>query len=321
MRRRLRFIMTELINRLARVPGLIVKPGELLSKHTTMRVGGAAELFVEVGDGSALSVLLLELGQAGIGIRILGLGSNILFPDDGIGAAVVRFEGEFKQYTVSGDRVRAGAAMPLAQLARKMATEGLCGLEALSGFPSTVGGAVIMNAGCYGTEIKDVLVTAEIVRQDGLSQVLKVADLAPAYRSTNLQHSTSIVTAATFQLRRGNAKAAVAKIEELNSRRRASLPSGLPNSGSIFKNPPGDSAGRLLDDCGLKGAECGGAQVSRTHANVIVNRGGARAADVLELMLRMRRAVQEKFDVALNPEVVLVGELRERWDEAVRGAN
>ena len=198
------------------------------------------------------------------------------------------------------------------ELARKMAAQGLVGLEALSGFPSTVGGAVIMNAGCYGTEIKDVLVTAEILTEEGSSEVLGVAELAPAYRSTNLQYSTAIVTAATFQLKRGNAEEALARIDELNSRRRASLPSGLPNAGSIFKNPPGDSAGRLLDQCGFKGAKCGGAQVSPKHANVIVNRGGAKASEVLDLMIRMYRAVQEKFGVALEPEVVLVGELREK---------
>ena len=318
MRHRPRLTMTELINRLARVPGLKVMPGELLSKHTTMRVGGAAELFVEVQHRVALSTLLVELGQEGVAVKILGLGSNILFPDDGIGAAVVRFEGEFKQYKVTGDRVRVGAAMPLAQLARKMAAQGLVGLEALSGFPSTVGGAVIMNAGCYGTEIKDVLETAEILTKEGRRKVLKVADLVPGYRSTNLQQSDSIVTAATFQLNKGDAQTALARIEELNSRRRDSLPSGLPNSGSIFKNPADDFAGRLLEQCGLKGAECGEAQVSPKHANVIVNRGGAKAAEVLELMIRMHRAVQEKFDLALEPELVLVGDLRESWEEAVR---
>jgi UDP-N-acetylmuramate dehydrogenase len=282
-----------------------------------MQVGGPADLFLEVQNSAALGGMLAELREAKVGFNVLGLGSNILFPDKGVSEAVLRFEGEFKKYQVSGNRVRVGAAMPLAQLARKMATRGLVGLEALSGFPSTVGGAVVMNAGCYGVEIKDLLVTAEMMTATGQAVSRQASELEPGYRSTNLQGTRSIVTAATLQLKPGDAQAALVEIDLLNRRRRISLPSGLPNSGSIFKNPPDDFAGRLIEECGLKGVACGAAQVSPKHANVIVNRGGAKAAEVLELMVTIHRAVKERFDLSLEPELVLVGDLRARWDEAV----
>ena len=266
--------MRELINRLARVPGLIIKPGELLSKHTTMQVGGPAELFVRVQHGAALNVLLIELRQAGVGFGILGLGSNVLFPDHGVGAmAVIRFEGDFKQFEVTGDRVRVGAAMPLAQLARKMAGLGLVGLEALSGFPSTVGGAVIMNAGCYGTEIKDVVLTAEILTEEGCRKVLDVSELAPAYRSTNLQNSSSIVTAATFQLKQGNAAAALAKIEEIEKQLAEAKGTPIQNTTpSPAPNCPDDNEAKanirwvIQADAGARREAVTSFNLFRTHA-------------------------------------------------------
>jgi UDP-N-acetylmuramate dehydrogenase len=148
----------------------------------------------------------------------------------------------------------------LPQAARRAAKAGLGGLEALSGFPSTVGGAVFMNAGCYGTEIKDVLVSARVVTRDGQRQRISISELEPSYRKTNLGRSRAIVTRAHFALTPGDPKTLLARIDELNAKRWASLPSGQPNAGSIFKNPPGDYAGRLIEACGLKGARRGGAR-------------------------------------------------------------
>ena len=199
-------------------------------------------------------------------------------------------------------------------MARRAAKAGLAGLEALAGFPSTVGGAVHMNAGSYGAEIQDVLVSARVVELDGTRRRLPTAALEPAYRSTILKRTGAIVTRALFELAPGDAQQLVARIDELNAKRWASLPSGVPNAGSIFKNPPGDFAGRLLEACGLKGASEGGARVSDKHANVIVNAGGATAADVLALMARMRSAVAARFGIPLEPEIVLLGGLRRRLD-------
>ncbi len=304
---------TTLAEALGGIAGLELRPGEPLAPHTTFRIGGPAELFVEVGNEGALRHLVAETTRARVPLALLGLGSNVLIPDEGLPGVVAKLGGELQQIQVSGEAVEVGAALPLAQVARRLAEQGLVGLEALSGFPSTVGGAVVMNAGCYGTEIKDVLESVTVVEGDGGVRQLAVADLTPAYRSTRLQGGHCFVTRAVFRLSRGDAAAALARIEELNRRRRASLPSGLPNAGSIFKNPPGDYAGRLIEACGLKGRREGNAQISPKHANVIVNLGEARASEVLALMVEARRAVVARFAIELEPELVLAGSLRSRW--------
>jgi len=183
-----------------------------------------------------------------------------------------------------------------------------------------VGGAVYMNAGCYGTEIKDVLVRATVVGRDGQLRKLSVADLGAGYRSTVLQGSGQIVTRATFELTPGDGVAALERIHQLNRRRWQSLPSGVPHAGSIFKNPEGDYAGRLIEQVGLKGQRCGGAQISDKHANVIVNRGGAAADEVLSLMSKARHAVENRLGVALEPEIVLTGSLGARWAQITESA-
>lgn len=302
-----------LASRLAAIDGLSVRPGEPLARHTTLRIGGPAELFAEVESEEALAALLAAAGEAGVPFHLLGLGSNVLVPDAGIAGVVAHLGHGFKELVIDGTLVTAGAALGLPTLARRTARQGLTGLEPLCGFPSTVGGAVWMNAGCYGTEIKDVLTAAWLVERDGRRRRIGVAELGAGYRSTALQKTGAIVTRARFQLAHGDPEASLARIEELNRRRWVSLPMKEPNAGSIFKNPPGDYAGRLIDACGLKGTRSGGAVISPRHANVIVNAGGATAADVLELMLTIRRRVEERFGVRLEPEVILPGELGERW--------
>ncbi len=304
--------------RLQSIEGLELRVGEPLAGYNTFRIGGPAEMLGRVNTLDALSRILAEVADAGEGadpprVQVLGLGSNVLIPDEGLGGLVLRLAGEFERVEFDGDRVWAGAGVPLPQLARRTAAQGRLGLEALAGFPSTVGGAVVMNAGCYGTEIKDLLVCTTVVEPGGRVAELTVDDLEPGYRSTVLQGRATIVADATFRTERGDAVAALARIRELNRKRKQTLPWGFPNVGSIFKNPPGDYAGRLIDECGLKGREEGGARISRRHANVIVNFDGASAEDVLALMRAARDAVGERFGVELEPEVVLTGALRARW--------
>ncbi len=304
---------TPLAERLAAVPGLAVKPGEPLARHTTFKIGGPAELFVEVATEAALAALLAAVREAGCPFLLIGLGSNLLAPDEGLPGVVARLAGDFRRIQLRGTRALAGAAVPMPHLARATAKAGLTGLEPLCGFPSTVGGAVWMNAGCYGREIKDVLISAWLVDSAGGRRRIGVEDLGAGYRSTALQATDALVTRASFRLTSADPANCLARIEELNARRWASLPSGVGNAGSIFKNPPGDYAGRLIEACGLKGSAEGGALISDKHANVIINRGGARARDVLALMLEARRAVEERFGVTLRPEVVLAGRLGEAW--------
>jgi UDP-N-acetylmuramate dehydrogenase len=295
------------------IPGLEVEYGAPLGPLTTLRIGGPAEVLATAHTQKALVALLRLTSAEGVPLHLLGLGSNVLYPDQGLGGVVARLGRAFSHTRVLGDRLRAGGAVPLPRLARSTAARGLLGLEAFSGFPSSVGGAVVMNAGCYGAEIKDVLISATALHRDGRRQRYRVADLEASYRKTALQGAGVVVATATFQLRRGDAGTALARIDELNRKRWASLPSGLPNAGSIFRNPAGDHAGRLIEAAGLKGRRSGGAQISPKHANVIVNVGDARADDVLALMTLARAAVRDAFGVELEPEIVLEGSLRERW--------
>jgi len=311
------FDVEEIAWQLLQEPGVRLRRDEPLKKHCTLRIGGPAQLFAEVDTVEDLRVVWSLCSDRRVPFHLLGLGSNVLFPDEGIFGITVRLAGDFRriEFEPDGERVLVdvGAAVSLPQIARDTSARGLIGLEALSGFPSTVGGAVFMNAGCYGTEIKDVLVSAVILEPDGTVRERAVDELEPRYRETNLKASGGIVASARFALTEGDAEETMARLDDFNRRRWKSLPSGKPNVGSIFKNPPEDSAGRLIDECGLKGRTSGGAQISEKHANVIVNVDDAAADDVLTLMLAAHRGVRERFGIALEPEVVLCGSLRPRW--------
>lgn len=299
--------------------GLVLEPEAPLAARTTLRIGGPAQLLARVSTAEALAELLRVARAAEVHVEIIGLGSNLLVPDEGLPGVVCRLEGDFQRHEIDGTLLVAGAGVALPKLARATASAGLLGLEALSGFPSTVGGAVIMNAGCYGTEIRDVLIDLEGIDRAGRRVTLTVEEIEPSYRRTRLPEMGVIVTSARFALREGDAEAAMARIDELNRKRWDALPSGRPTAGSVFKNPEGDYAGRLIEECGLKGHRIGGAAISVEHANVITNEGGARAQDVLDLMSLAHRKVREEFGVELSPELVLTGSLRRLWRERTGG--
>lgn len=289
---------------------------EPLAPRTTFRIGGAAELLAEVGSEAALRAVVAALRPTDTACMVLGLGSNVLFPDEGIGGLVLKLVGDLARVRFDGTSVEAGGGVPLPRLARRTVAQGLSGLEALAGFPSTVGGAVVMNAGSYGAEIRDVLDVARVIAVDGAVREVSVEALGAGYRTTRLQGSGEIVASARLGLTPGDAATGLARIQELNRKRWRSLPSGHPNAGSVFRNPVGEAAGRLIEACGLKGQRHGEAEISPRHANVIVNLGAAKAADVLALMLEARHAVEDRFGIALEPEIVLAGSLRGRWIEA-----
>jgi UDP-N-acetylmuramate dehydrogenase len=305
---------------LLELPDARVEARVSLAPYTTFRIGGPAEWLAELPTLRGLRSLLGTVEAAGVPFFLLGIGSNVLIPDEGIDGVVARLSGYFKRWRLRGTQVSAGGAISLGQLARTMCRRGLIGLEAISGFPSTVGGAVYMNAGSYGTEIKDVLVRATVVDSGGRLRKMTVEELGAGYRTTALQGTGQIVTQATFALKRGDGEAAMKRVQELNRRRWASLPSGVPHAGSIFRNPEGDYAGRLIEAVGLKGERRGAAQISEKHANVIVNLGDARASEVLHLMSIAWRRVREQFGIDLEPEIVLTGNLSAQWAQITDSA-
>lgn len=281
---------------------LRLRPEEPLAPRTTWRIGGPARFFAEVEDAASLASLLRWARAEGLPAIPLGKGSNVLVPDEGLDAVVFVLSGDLLAASVEPPLVRAGGGASLMSLAVTARNAGLAGTEGLSGIPSSVGGAVRINAGAYGTEIFDLLVDVTLVTRVGEVRVVAAGSIPHGYRWSALCDGDDVVAGATLRLRPAPREEIDARLAEVREKRKRALPTE-PNAGSVFKNPPGDHAGRLLEACGLKGARVGGAVVSERHANVIVNAGGATASDVRALMARMREAVLEKFGVALVPEV------------------
>ena len=279
---------------------------EPLSKHTTLRIGGPARWFCRVRTEAGLSRVLASAAEEGAPLALLGMGSNVLAPDEGFPGYVVRLEGEFLQVRIEDETVRAGGGAPLGGVCAAAARAGLSGLESISGIPSSIGGAVRINAGAYGGEIFERLETVRLVSRSGAARSAGAGEIPHGYRWSELVETGEIVAWAVLRLVRAPREAILEKTREVAEKRRGVLPTE-PNAGSVFKNPPGDFAGRLIEACGLKGARVGGAAISPRHANVIVNLGGASAADVLALMVRMRDAVRDRFGITLSPEVELLG--------------
>jgi len=277
-----------------------------LARLTTWRIGGPARFLCRVRSEAALARVLAASAEAALPVSLLGMGSNILVSDDGFPGCVLRLEGEFLRVRVEDERVVAGGGAALGGVCAAAARAGLSGLEAISGIPSSIGGAIRINAGAYGGEIFDVLESARLLTREGRIREATAAEIPHGYRWSALIASREIVTRATLRLATAPREAIEARTRQVADKRRGALPSE-PNAGSVFKNPEGDYAGRLVEACGLKGERRGDALISPRHANVIVNTGRARAADVLELMRLMRNAVREKFGVTLMPEVELLG--------------
>ena len=283
-----------------------VEPGLPLARFTTWRIGGPARYFCRVKTEAGLSGALAAAAADALPLAIIGMGSNVLVADEGFPGYVLRLEGEFLNVTVEGERVTAGGGAALGGVCAAAARAGLSGIEAISGIPSSIGGAVRINAGAYGGELFDVLETVRLVSRSGQRRAVAAAEIPHGYRWSGLIVTREIVSAVTLKLTSAPRETIRAKTTAVSEKRRGALPSE-PNAGSVFKNPEGDYAGRLIEACGLKGESPGDALISPRHANVIVNTATARAADVLVLMRKMRDAVREKFGVTLMPEVELLG--------------
>jgi UDP-N-acetylmuramate dehydrogenase len=289
----------EQIAALAVVVGPGVKIAEPLAPKTSMRVGGPAAVYVEIRDAKHLVAALGLCEAEGVAWTVIGQGSNLLVRDAGFPGVVIKLAGDFTKVSVDGVRIRAGGALPIVSLCREAAKHGLAGAEALVGIPGSVGGAVRMNAGT-DVEIGDLVDRVEVaIAGEPLHSFTKPEF---AYRRTTLDRR-AVVCAAELILAPGDKHAVQAELRRRIDRRNATQPLELPNSGSIFRNPPGDHAARLIETAGCKGWRVGGAEVSTKHANFIVNRGGATSADVLALIDRVRDAVAEKHGVTLEMEV------------------
>lgn len=284
-----------------------IKVQELLGRYCTFLIGGPADFFWEAKNKEEL---LAGLEWAIANKRpyfVFGGGSNLLFDDSGFRGLVIRNKSE--GFQVNGNEIWAEAGLQMAKLVKVAAEAGLTGLEAWNGLPGTVGGAVYGNAGCFGVECKDVLCTAEIYFPSEEVKTVTVKDLQYGYRDSALKShgalAGAVVLSATFQLKKGTPGEIKMRMMEIAKSRIQKQPPGS-STGSFFKNPPGDHAGRLIEACGLKGKQVGKAKISEHHANFFLNTGGATAADILTLADHVQKAVEDTFGIRLEREVVFV---------------
>lgn len=279
---------------------------EPLAKHTSLRIGGPADLFVRVRSEDDLVGAVRVAREAELPTFILGGGTNLLVADAGIRGVVL--ENSYSDVVVRGTVLDAASGTPLASVAAAAARAGVLGLEWMATVPGTVGGAIHGNAGAFGSDTAEALLDARLLDLNGDQWNARVDELGYSYRTSSLQGTPVIVVRARFHGEPGDRPTAVRRIKEMANERMSKQPLAQPNTGSIFRNPAGDHAGRLIEAAGLKGARIGDAMVSEKHANFIVNAGAARASDVRGLIRRCQAEVEARFGVRLVPEVEMVGE-------------
>jgi len=278
-----------------------------VAPYTTFRVGGKAEALCAVKDLLQLKALLSFLAKESVPFLVVGKGSNLLVRDGGLKGIVLLLEGDLEGVEEKDGTIHAGGGLGLSELVRFSHKKGLAGLEFLAGIPGTVGGAVAMNAGAWGKSTGDAVTAVEILTGTGERITKSSAELRFGYRKAVLP-AGSVVVKARFKGTPDSPKAVGERIRDYLERRKANQPLEYPSAGSVFKNPPDDYAGRLIENAGLKGKKIGGAMISDKHANVIVNVGGASAQDVLALMETARQRVREQTGIDLEPEIKVVGE-------------
>ena len=284
---------------------------EVLAGHTTFKIGGPAAFWCAPRNAAELRRILQHCRAQSVRVYLLGNGSNTLFDDAGFDGAVVDMRGlnEMKASDADTDLVRitAGAGQTLGRLCSKAQTLGLTGLEFACGIPGTVGGAVYMNAGAYGGELKDVLESVTFLDSDLQLRTLPAADLKMGYRTSLFEENPDwCILSATVVLRHGDGAAVLARMQELLGRRKDKQPLEWPSAGSTFKRPQGAFAGKLIEECGLRGFTVGGAQISEKHCGFVINRGGATCADVVALTEQVSRIVRDKTGFVLEREIRVV---------------
>lgn len=301
--------MRDLTEKLKQVLGDgAVRFDEPMSRHTTFRVGGPADVYTEPATVGQLAEVLRMCREENVPCCILGNGSNLLVGDKGYRGVVAAMGKAWSEITVEGTLVHAGAGALLSSVAKKALAGALTGLEFAAGIPGTVGGAAVMNAGAYGREMRHVLSSVTVLTTDGEVEELSASRLEMGYRTSCIQSRGYTVLGAAFSLKAGSPEEIRGYMEELARRRREKQPLEYPSAGSTFKRPKGYFAGKLIQDAGLGGFTVGGAQVSEKHCGFVINRGGATARDIITLCGEVQRRVQEQFGVKLEMEVKTLGE-------------
>ncbi len=281
---------------------------EPMRRHTTFRIGGPADYLIRPETEEVLRKILALCAEEKLPYFILGNGSNLLVSDQGYRGVIIQIYKNFRQCVTEGNVIRAGAGILLSRLSAAAGEAGLTGLEFASGIPGTLGGAVFMNAGAYGGEMKDILSWADVLDEERKLRRLSAEELELGYRTSRVKKEGWIVTGAELKLKFGDPEKIREKIEELKAARTSKQPLEYPSAGSTFKRPEGYFAGKLIMDAGLRGFRVGGAQVSEKHCGFVINTGNATAADVRELMRQVQEKVWEKYQVRLEPEVRFLGD-------------
>ena len=281
---------------------------EPMKKHTTFRVGGNADYFVMPKSASEIKAIVELCKNAEILYYILGNGSNLLVSDAGYRGVIIQIYKEMNDIQVEGDKIKVQAGALLSRVGNVALEAELTGFEFAAGIPGTVGGAVVMNAGAYGGEMKDIIVNATVLTQDGDIVTINKEDLELGYRTSVIAKKGYIVLEVEYQLQKGDKEAIRAKMDELKVQRVTKQPLEYPSAGSTFKRPEGYFAGKLIQDAGLRGFQVGGAQVSEKHCGFVINKDQATAADIMELMRQVSEKVMQEFGVKLEAEVKALGE-------------
>lgn len=302
-------MMIDVLEQLRKADVGMVLEKEPLANHTTMKVGGPADLLVEPKNVEALKRTMDIVKANNIKWRAIGRGSNLLVLDEGIRGVVIKLGKGLDHLEIDGEQIKVGAGYSLITLATQISRKGLSGLEFAGGIPGSVGGAVYMNAGAHGSDMSNILVKAHILFEDGSMEWLTNEEMEFSYRTSILQKKRpGICVEAVLQLKAGERQKIVEEMQKNKDYRRDTQPWNYPCAGSIFRNPLPNYAGQLIEKAGLKGYQIGGAKVSEMHGNFIVNAGDAKAQDVLDLIDYIKNTINEKFQIKMETEVEIVGD-------------
>lgn len=299
----------ELVKRLASISGeervLINEP---MSRHTSFKIGGPADVLVIPGEMGQLGEMVRYFAAEGIPYMIMGNGTNLLVSDKGIRGVVVKIYDNLQGFTVQGDMLEIEAGMLIAKASKLALENSLSGMEFAEGIPGTIGGAVTMNAGAYVGEMAMIAAETEYMDQEGTVITVKGEQHSFAYRTSIIQKTGGIVLKTRLKLTKDDPENIKARMEDFNFKRRNKQPLEWPSAGSVFKRPEGHFTGKLIDDCGLRGFSIGGAQISTRHSGFIINTGGANCEEVLALIRHIQDTVSREFNVQLEPEIRIIGD-------------